>query len=980
MTSNRLLKALFLCPLLLLLAFAAQAQKTVTGTIKNESGDPVSGASVIVKGGTIGTTTDVSGNFSLNVPAGTSEVTVSFVGYISQDVNISTNSVVTVSLSPSAGNLTDVVVVGYGTVRKKDVTGAVAAVASKDFNQGMVTNPIQQIQGKVAGLVIVQPGGDPNQSPIIRLRGQTSLSGGQTPLIVLDGIPLNDPNQLQNIPPGDIASYDVLKDASAAAIYGSRGANGVIIVNTKKGIAGKTTVSYDGLVGVANQAKKLDVLTADEWRNAVPDPGSYDKGANTDWQGAISRTAISHQHTVSVSGGAKGFNYRASGSYLNQEGVIINSGKEQLGLRFNASQKALNDKLEIQVAATHTETDRRYTDYNIFEYVVNTVPTYPVYNEDGTYFAYSDFNLANPVLHQMEAIRKGKEYLTVLTGTVNYQLIPSLQIGTTGSLSHYNLQTNNFTPTWPLEGNRNSASRYNENNNLGSGNIHLNYNQTFGLHSVGATGVYEYNVFNYDNFNAASQQFIVEDNQENNLGSGNSDYNTVNSYKSQYKLISFLARVNYNYNSKYYATASLRRDGSSKFGENNRWGNFPSFDVAWRISEEGFMKNVGFINELKLRAGYGVTGNSDVIDPYSTLLLYGPGGRYYNAVTQTYPQTYSPTQNENPDLRWEERRGKNIGLDFGLFNNRITGDINVYNDKTVRLLYNYTVPTPPFFINSILANVGDMSNKGVEVSLTANVVNKKDFSWTIGGQIAFIKTNVDKLSGTYHGYELSTDNIPSGSAAGRGLSAYPITYLKVGYAPYTFYLPHFTGIDKDGNQLFDSAGVKSMTQDQNPNPTKYYTDPSPKFNYGINNTFSYKNWSLNFFLRGVVGQKVFNNTALNFGNINRLPGNNVLDIALTNGIKDAAAVSDLWLQKASFLRMDNATLAYTFNKIKGIDNLRVFVTGNNLFVITPYDGFDPEIQTAPTSAGPAYIDVSYGGQGFYPKTRSFSFGVSVSFQ
>lgn len=977
---SRLLKALILCPILLLMAFIAQAQKTVTGTIKNEQGEPISGASVVVKGGTTGTTTDASGNFSLNVPAGANEVTVSYIGYGTQDVNIATNSVVAISLTPAASSLTDVVVVGYGTVRKKDVTGAVAAVASKDFNQGMVTNPIQQIQGKVAGLVIVQPGGDPNQSPIIRLRGQTSLSGGQTPLIVLDGVPLNDPDQLQNIPPGDIASYDVLKDASASAIYGSRGANGVIIVNTKKGVAGKTTVSYDGIVGLSTQAKKLDVLTADEWRNAVADPGSYDKGANTDWQDAISQTAFSHQHTISVSGGAKGFNYRASGSYLNQEGIIINSGKEQYGLRFNASQKALDDKLEIQVAATHTQTNRKYTDYNIFEYAVNTVPTYPVYNEDGSYFAYSDFNLANPVMHQMEATRNGKEFLTVLTGTINYQLFKPLQVGATGSLSHYNLQTNYFTPTYPLEGNRNSASRYDENNNLSNGNIHINYNQTFGLHTVGATGVYEYNAFAYDNFSAAGQQYIVEDNEENNLGSGNSQFNSIGSYKEEYKLISFLARVNYNYNSKYYLTASIRRDGSSKFGENNRWGSFPSFDVAWRISQENFMKNVGFISELKLRAGYGVTGNSDAISPYSTLSLYGPGGRYYNATTQTYPQTYSPTQNANPDLSWEERRGKNIGLDFGLLNNRITGDINFFHDKTVRLLYNYTVPTPPFYINTILANVGDMSNKGVEFSVTAEAVKGKDFSWTIGGQIAFINTKVDQLSGTYQGYDVSTDNIAGGNAAGRGLSAYPITFLKVGYAPYTFYLPHYTGIDKDGNQLFDSAGVKSLTQDQNPNPTKYYIDPSPKFNYGINNTFSYKNWSLNFFLRGVVGQKIFNNTALNFGNINRLPGNNVLQIALTSGIKDAAAVSDLWLEKASFLRLDNATIGYTFRKIKGIDNLRVYVTGNNLFVITPYTGLDPEVQTAPTDAGPAYIDVSYGGLGFYPKTRTFSFGVSVSFQ
>ncbi|MGN6616372.1 MAG: SusC/RagA family TonB-linked outer membrane protein [Ilyomonas sp.] len=953
--------------------------KTITGTVLDDKGQPIPGASILVTGSKTGTSANPDGTFSLSVPSSATSLQISSVGYTTQTVNISNTSTVSVSLVPQAGSLNEVVVTGYGTARKKDVTGAVAAVSAKDFNQGVVTNPIQQIQGKVAGLVITQPGGDPNQSAIIRLRGQTSLTGGQSPLIVLDGVPLDDPNAFQNIPPGDIASYDILKDASATAIYGARGANGVIIVNTKKGQAGQAKVEYSGLVGVSKQANRLDLLNASEWKAAVSDPGSYDKGANTDWQDEITRIAVSHQHNLAVSGGAKGFNYRGSISYLNQEGVVLNSGKEQYGLRFNASQKALNDKLEITGGIIYTETNRKFTDYNVFMWAANTVPTYPVYNSDGSYFEYSDFALANPVQHQLEEVKRGKEYVTLMYGTVNYQLTKELQLGTTGSMTHRNSQYNNFTPTFPIEGNRNSASRNEYNNDLRIGNIHLNYNQDFGKHNVQATGVYEYNYFTDNNFGASGQQFIVEENQENNLGGGNSQYNSIGSYKEEYKLISFLARVNYNFASKYYVTASIRRDGSSKFGVNNRWGNFPSFDVAWRISEENFMKGVGWVSELKLRAGYGVTGNSDAISPYSTLLLYGPGGRYYNAASQTYPQTYSPTQNANPDLKWEERRGKNIGLDFGLFNGRLSGDINVFNDKTVNLLYYYTVPTPPFFINTILANVGDLSNKGVEISIGGDIVRGKKFTWNANGQLTFIKTRVESLSGSYQGYKVSTDQIPGGYAAGRGLSAYPITFLKPGYAPYEFYLPHFTGIDKDGHQLFDSAGVKSLTQDQNPNPTKYYIDPSPKFTYGLTNTFTYGNWSLNFFLRGVYGQKAFNNTALNLATITRLPGNNVTKAALTNGIKDAPAVSDLWLEKASYLRLDNATISYSFQNIKGISALRVYISGNNLFVITPYKGLDPEIQTAPTDAGPAYIDVSYGGQGYYPKVRTVSFGASVSF-
>ncbi len=948
-------------------------QRTVTGKVTSSDGTPLVGATVLVVGQKTGVSTGSEGTFSINVPENTKQLAISYVGYDTKTIDISSRSNVNVSLTSSATNLSDVVVVGYGTVRKKDLTGAVSLVQSKDFNQGVVTNPIQQIQGKVAGLVITLPGGDPNANPIIRLRGQTSLSGGQTPLIVLDGIPLDDPSEISNIPTGDILSYDVLKDASATAIYGSRGANGVIIINTKRGQSGKALVEYDGYVGMDKQSKKYDFLTADEWRKAVTDPGSFDKGANTDWVDAITRVAYSQSHNVAVSGGAHGFNYRASASYLNQEGIIINSGKEQYGLRFNAQQKAIDDKLELQVGILSTQTNRKYTNYGNVSKVYNTPPVYPVYNPDGSYFAFSDFEQFNAVEHINEELNKGTEYLTLLYGTANYELFKGLKGGVTGSLSHFNRQNRFFQPSFPLEGNVNNANDNSYNEDSKKGDIHLNYLNDFGKHSIGATAVYEYNYFSNNSFSAGGRQFIVPENQDNNLGSGNSQYNSIGSYREEYKLISFLGRVNYNYAGKYFLTASIRRDGSSKFGKNNRWGNFPSVDVAWVLTQEDFLKNVSWLNLFKLRIGYGETGNSDAISPYSTLLTYGPGGRYYNPVTQTYPQTYSPNQNANPDLKWETRKGKNLGIDFGLFDNRLTGDFNIFDDVTDNLLYTYTVPTPPFFINTILANVGSMSNKGEELSLTAEIVRGKNLSWTLGGQITFIKTRVESLSGTYAGYKLSTDQIPGGYAVGRGLSSYPITFLKPGYSPYEFYLPHFTGIDKDGNQLLDGK-----TPTEEPNPKKYYIDPSPKYTYGINNTFTYGNWNLNFFLRGVVGQKIFNNTLLNFENINRLPGNNVTKEALTNGIKDAALVSDHWLEKASYLRLDNATLGYTFNNVKGIERLRVYVSGNNLFVITPYKGLDPEIQNGNTNQ--AYIDVTYYGDAFYPRTRSFSLGVNVSFR
>lgn len=983
---------LMLCLLLFFYSFPLSAQqKNITGKVTDsKDGSPLIGVTIRVKEASdIGTVSGPGGNFSLSVPSDAKTLTVSYVGYTTKEVPIA-GSVMNIQLT-SGKSLEEVVVVGYGTQKAKDVSGAVASISTQNFNKGVVTNPMQQIQGKVSGLVITQPGGDPNQSVIIRLRGQTSLTGGQTPLIVVDGVPLDDPSQIANIPPDDIASYDVLKDASATAIYGSRGANGVIIINTKKGQAGKMQVSYTGYVAMDKIAKKYDMLNAAEWNTAVKqlgvDPSTiqgYQKGGNTDWMGAITRKAFTQSHNLAISGGTNNFTYRASLSYINQQGIVINSGKEELGLRFNAEQKALNDKLDIVAGMVSTQTNRKYTDYSNFTLVLSDPPTYPVRNPDGSYFAFSDLEVANPVEHLMEELNTGKEYFTQLFGTVNYEIVPGLKVGVTGSTTHFNKQTNWFLPAFPVENNVNQATKYNGNDDVKRGDFHINYAHDWGKNDFALTGVYEYNDFVTNNFQANGQQYIVEQNQDNALQNGNSVFNNISSYQDEYTLISFLGRATYNYNGKYYIEASYRRDGSSKFGINNRWGSFPSVSVAWRLSQENFLQNVSWLNDLKLRAGWGITGNQDAITPYNTQLLLGSVGKYYNAANTAfpYPQAYAPTQNANPDLKWEERVGRNIGLDFTMFNSRLNGDINVFNDKTRNLLYTYTVPVPPFFVSNILANVGTLSNKGVEISLNGTAVKNTDFSWTIGGQISFIKTRVTSLSGTYAGFQLSTNNIPGGVAEGRGLSSNPITYLRVGYSPFVFYLPHYVGVNAQGQQLFSDGKGGTVTQDKLDNSATanmfHYIDPAPKFNYGINNTFTYRNWSLNFFLRGVSGQKIYNNTLMSVQNVNRLPGNNVTKEALTNGIKDAQVASDLWLENASFLRMDNATLAYNFGKIKGVQTLQVYISSNNLFVITPYKGLDPEIRVADSNE--SYIDANYGSDGYYPRTRSFSFGVHVTFQ
>ncbi|MEZ2338578.1 SusC/RagA family TonB-linked outer membrane protein [Mucilaginibacter sp. RCC_168] len=970
-------------------AVPALAQnKVITGKVTDShDGSPMPGVSIVAKGSTIGTNTGPDGSFKLSLPATNNTLVVSFIGYAKQEVDITGKTSINIALVGSATALSEVqiVSVGYGSQRRKDVTGAISSISAKDFNQGEATNPLTQLQGKVPGLVITNAGSDPTSTPTVRLRGQTSITGNQNPLVVLDGVLLDDPNQLRNIPPGDIASVDVLKDASAASIYGARGANGVLLVTTKKGREGGVSISYDGYTGIDKQSKYYDLLNRSEYLSAISalpnvTVSTYDKGGNTDWQKAVSRTAYTQSHAVAISGGANGFTYRGSVSYLNQQGVALNNDKNMLGLRFSAEQKALNNKLDINMGITYSRIKQNFNNVN-YDWIFNTPPTYPVYNADGSYYSYSlEYNGHNPVQHAVKTLNNSYENLAILYASADYSIIPSLKIGVTGSTNPDHTQNNLFNPSFPTEGTVNNAKSSSYDANSYKGNIHINYDKTFGKHSVSATAVYEYNDYFTNNFTAYGENYLVPENQTDNLGGGNPQKSAITSNKTEYKLISFLARAQYNYDSRFYATASIRRDGSSKFGPNHEWGYFPAMDVAYRLKRD-LVKNVEWIDDLKIRAGFGVTGNADAITPYSAIGLYGTGNTYYNPSDNSFPYkpSYQPSQNPNPDLKWERRQGTNVGINFSLFNNRLSGDVDFYNDKTKDLLYLYRVPTPPFLFNTILANVGSLSNKGVDIGLTGQPIIGKSFNWTVSGNITFVKTRITNLAGTYNGFNLAVDQIPLGNALGRGLSATPITYLKPGYAPFVFYLPHYTGVDANGQEQFDG-----QTVDKYPGgiPPSHYIDPSPKFNYGITNSFNYHNWSFNFFLRGVYGQKAFNNTFLQYETSTRLPSNNTTRAALTNGVKSAPTASDRWLEGASYLRMDNAALGYTFNKIKGINSLRVYVATNNLFVITKYRGLDPEISNAisynpdPSNATPQ--NQSYIDNVPYPKTRSFVIGANFS--
>lgn len=1008
--------ALFSVFFLILLHQSFAQTKTITGKVTDDKGNPVAGATVMARGFKGGTSTDSSGNFTFSAPASAKSLIVSSVGYTSSEIPIGTGRGLLVSIRAEGSSLNDVVVVGYGTARRKDVTGAVSSISAKDFNQGAITTPMDQVAGKVPGLVITTPDGDPNSNPLIRLRGQTSLLGTQAPLLVVDGVILDNYELLSSIPPGDIVTFDFLKDASAAAIYGSRGANGVILITTRQGRSGNFQVDYSGSVATSKDAKYYDIFRdAQSFLKAaatIPgtDTAALDQGGNTDWQKAITQTGYNQTHNLGVSGGTGNFTYRGSLYYQNQQGIVLNTGRQQIGLRLSADQKALNGKLDIQLNVLNTETNHQNIDANIFYWAYNIPPTVPEYT-NGVLTPINNYNYLNPVWIEKNELRKSVDYLKQDLITANYEIIKGLKAGVTGNISRLNTQYDYYLPVIPGVGGSNQAFKYASNTNSDKGDFHINYAGSFGKHNITATGVYEYNYYEDDSYSASGQGYQVDVTQNNSLQSGNNALNVIKSYKEEYRLISFLARATYNYDNKYYFTASIRRDGSSKFGTNNAWGQFPSFSAAWRISQEQFLKGVTWIDELKLNVGYGITGNSDPIGAYNTQLLLQGSAYGYNPTNSAnlYPVGYTPSQNPNPDLKWEQRIGRNIGVDFSFLKSRITGSLSGFSDKTNNLLFTYGVQVPPNFISTVLANVGNMTNKGLELGLNVAIVRKREVEWDLGGQISMVRTKVTSLSGTWDGNAVSSNHIQLTAAGGQGLSFNPLSYLEVGYYPGVFYLPHFVGIDQNGNQLLDSAGVAKVGIGGN--PTYYYTDPSPRFTYGINSTVRYQRLSLNVAFTGNDGQKVYDNARLNMANYGRFPGLNSLKELFTNGLRDAPTTSDYWLEKASYLRCQSATISYTFPRINdAISALRVYFTGNNLFIITPYKGLDPEISPYGSNAtgfssangsrqaignlatvlssnygglggagtGYGYLDNNYAGNGFYPRARTFTFGVSIT--
>jgi iron complex outermembrane receptor protein len=1022
MQFKNLLKVSCLALLCFVFVLPAMAQnKTVTGKVTDsKDGSPLIGASVSVKGTTIGAITDVNGAFKLSVPQSATMLTVSYIGYVSKDVPV--GNAMNITLDANNRNLNEVLVVGYGTVRKKDATGAVVKVNSSDFVQGVTTNPLDELQGKAAGVVVATTSGDPNDPVTVRIRGTASLSGGNDPLYVIDGVEGADPRALS---PDDIESFDILKDASAAAIYGSRAAGGVILITTKTGKAGRPQVTFNSYVAsesvehledFANSGQYLSMFQS-FYGHAMPafDPASpsttSNQGANTNWYKTLLRTGFTHNENLAISGGTNESHYRGSVTYTDQQGIAITSERKDLNARFNFDQKALDDKLTITMNLQGTHTNADYADHSAFSdaaFVPSVISEYDPLNPS-QYQYINNTDETNPVPHlalvtntgildklsgnlQLDyQLAKGLNITPYIRGTeeddtYNLYLPPStLLSGVTDQLG-YGLTPTTVPGELASDGDVDKASF---NSNSLTYGATVAYKTTFGKSRLNLLGGYEGNTFTYSGMHVAAHNFNGINLPNENIGAANQVAAGVDiaSFYNGSKLNSYFGRAEYNFNDKYYLTGNVRYDWSNKLGLNNQSGVFPSVNAAWVLSNEDFLKDVNWINSLKLRGGWGQVGDQGAITAYGSQFLFGStGSPYYDGASGSFLTSNFSIQNPNPNLRWEVRSNTDIAVDFSLFQGRLSGSVDYFSGTTNHLLYNYTVPTGgQFFVGNILANVGSLSNKGFDISLNGVIAKTKDFSWNAGANISVVRNKIISLSGTFDNTNFTVNQANVGATNGLSISGAisQIGYLKVGYPVGTLLLPQYAGQLPSGQQTFYYKGANGQRDttadvskinyaDDGTGDRRFYTT-DPKFTYGITNNFTYKQFDMVIFLRGQYGSHGFNTDAMNFTSLPKLGTYAVLAEAAQDHITSTSQPSSYWLQSTSFMKIQNVTVGYNFkiNDNKYIDKFRVYVAGNNLYTFTPYKGIDPELTT---DGGQTGIDLpNYA----YPRPRELSFGVNM---
>jgi len=970
--------------------YAAQ----VIGKVIDVQGQSLPGVTVVLKGTTVGATTDVDGNYTINVPDGQENgiLVFSYIGFADKEVPIGNQSTINVQLQEDTKKLNEVVVVGYGTQKREEITSAVSNVSEEEFNQSGARNAMDLVQGKVAGLTVDRSSSNPNTGVALQIRGITSITGGQAPLVVIDGIPGGNLDLLQQ---DDIASISVLKDGSAAAIYGTRANGGVILVTTKRGKSGAPRFDYNTYFRKEYVRNRPDFMNADEYRAIIAQgliDASYDYGSTTDaYDELINHDNLSQNHNLALSGGSATTTYRASIYYQDLQGIAKENSRKQYGGRFSLNQTGLQDRLTAQInLATNFNRANRLGGGGWEGSLVRN-PTLPFYNPDGSFLF--EPTSTNEVARLEQETNRRQQQTSSFDAKLNLEILRGLQASIFGAMQRNSYEDGAY---------RQLNSEFSLENDIFRGGgyarrgTYLRTDYTVeptiqfdeiiaNDHHINAVGGYSYQYTVEENFFAENYGFVNDIFEENNLGAGNQLQEgkaNMGSGKGDNTLIAFFGRVNYSFQEKYLLSLILRHEGSSRFGENNKWGNFPAASVGWNIYKEPFMENIAFINSLKIRAGYGVTGNQDIAN-YSSLVTLGTGGVYINPDGE-YRQTYGPNRNPNPDLRWEKKKELNVGIDFSILNDKLSGSIDVFRRKTEDLLYNYTSQLPPFVRETIYTNVGAISNKGVEITLSAIPVQTEDFTWNVDVTGSHATNEADNLSNDLY----KTDVISEGAIGGFGALGDAFRIVEGGKIG-NFYGKRFASFDENGDWLFYNRNGDAVPFDQiNNSNDPEVTDLAvignaiPKYYASMTNDFRYKNLGLRVFLRGRFGYDILNTMDLSYGNQVALP-NNILKSAFTRNaqLTDTYQYSDYYLESGNFVKLDEITLSYNFNfNTPFIRNLRIYATGSNLATFTKYNGNDPDYVLT-TGIGNEIngrrlgIDV----RDPYPNTRSFLIGLNVGF-
>ena len=993
------------------LPLKAQNNAVVTGTVISENGDLLQGVTVKAiseneKESYTALTND-KGVFVFRqlTVGGEYNFTASYVGYDDNAVRSfkvkSGNNSILIKLQPSNNSLEQVVVIGYGTQKRETVTGSIATVKAKDFNSGQINDPMTLIAGKVAGLSVSNASrSDPNAGADFSLRGPATVEGNSQPLIVIDGVPGGD---IQTIAPADIASIDVLKDGSAASIYGSRATAGVIIITTKRGRPGQIQVNYSGYVTTSSIAKKYDVFNAQQYIKFGEDNGNDvdNAGANTDWFDAVTRTPVSHSHNLSVSGGSERTTYYASLNYRNSQGIDLISNREFVSGTFRLNTKALNDKLDLGVMIDNAFEKRNFANYGAIAQSLNMNPTYPVKNEDGTYYERFDIPYGlqwNPVASIAHNTNNNKEKKFMGTATAAYHILPSLTVAVTYSLikndylNGFYSSREDFFQIKNGTGGQASRSENNTTNNILEAT--LNFDKTFGDHHLNVIGGYSYqDIFN-EGFSAGNNNFLTDAYRFYNLGAGTALNNltpgfnrsgvAVGSYADERTILAYFGRAIYDYKERYLLNLSIRREGASVLGSDNKWGNFPGVSAGWIMSKESFLAGSSVVKNLKLRVGYGVTGNQESLSPYQSLATIGP---FFNGTQNGYFGTpengswilpYGPTINANPLLEWETKSEINIGVDFNLFKQGwLSGSLDLYDRKIKHLVGNYGAQLPSEIFPTIFANAGTMENKGIELLLSAKLIDRKKFNWNLNLTGAYNRNEI--LSVTSNQFFGTAHNI---TRVTEGVS---IQRLAPGEPVAVFYGPVFDSFTEEGAWLFKNKDGKPVPPSEITGDDYAYLGNSiPKYSYGITNYFTIGNFDASILIRGAAGFKSVNGKRMFHENWTYYGRGNLFVSALNQKITDPPAFSSYYIENGGYVKLDNVTIGYTFPiRSNYVKNVHVYFTGANLLTITGFSGTDPELQinyfpqdpTQETDNGPG-LESNYS---YYPSTRLYTFGVNVNF-